>query len=255
MSGPTPSTVLVTGASAGFGAEITRRYVARGDRVVATARRLDRLQALQEELGPAVLPVELDVRDRQAVVEVVGGLPGDFAEVDVLVNNAGLARGMDPAQEADVEHWEQMVATNCAGLAYCTHEVLPGMVRRGRGHVINIGSTAASYPYPGGNVYGASKAFVQQLSRHLRSDLHGTGVRVTCIEPGLTDGTEFSEVRFGGDAERAAAVYERVRPLHAADVAETVLWASTQPPHVNINLIEMMPTTQSAAGLQVDRSE
>lgn len=250
-----PATILVTGASAGFGAEITRRYVARGDRVVATARRLERLEALREELGPAVLPVELDVRDREAVAEVVGGLSGEFAEVDVLVNNAGLALGLGPAHEADVEDWERMVATNCAGLAYCTHALLPGMVRRGRGHVINIGSTAASYPYAGGNVYGASKAFVQQLSRNLRSDLHGTGVRVTCIEPGTTEGTEFSEVRFGGDAERAAAVYEGARPLHATDVAEAVLWASTQPPNVNINLIEMMPTTQSSAGLQVHRYE
>lgn len=247
----TPMTVLVTGASAGFGAEIARRFVGRGDRVIAAARRRARLEELHAELGDAVLPLELDVRDRDAVEAGLGGLPRDWAVVDVVVNNAGLAAGLAPAQEAALDDWDRMIATNCAGLAYVTRALLPGMVDRGRGHVVNVGSVAGSYPYPGSNVYGATKAFVQQLSRNLRADLHGTGVRVTCIEPGLTEGSEFSEVRFHGDAERAAAVYADTTPLHARDVAEAVLWAVAQPDHVNINTIEMMPTVQSPAGLRV----
>lgn len=249
-----PRTVFVTGASSGFGAAVVRRFAADGDRVVAAARRLDRLEALAGELGPRVVPVELDVRDRGAVEAAVAGLPAEVAEVDVLVNDAGLALGLAPAQEADPDEWEQMVATNCSGLLFCTRALLPGMVARGWGHVVNMGSIAGTYPYPGGNVYGATKAFVHQLSRNLRSDLHGTGVRVTCIEPGLSGGTEFSEVRFGGDEERVRATYADVEPLTADDVAEAVRWAVAQPPHVNVNLIELMPVAQSAAALQVART-
>jgi 3-hydroxy acid dehydrogenase/malonic semialdehyde reductase len=241
-------TVFVTGASAGFGAEIARRFAATGARVIASARRGDRLAELAAELGGALEVVALDVRDRAAVERALAGL-----EIDVLVNNAGLALGLEPAQRASLDDWEQMVDTNCKGLVYVTRALLPGMVARRRGHVVNLGSVAGTYPYPGGNVYGATKAFVHQLSLNLRSDLHGTGVRVTCIEPGLVGGTEFSVVRFGGDAAKAAAVYANTQPLTAGDVAEAVLWAVAQPPHVNINVIELMPVVQSFAPFQIQR--
>jgi 3-hydroxy acid dehydrogenase/malonic semialdehyde reductase len=246
-------TVFVTGASSGFGAAITRRFAAGGARVVASARRADRLADLAGELGPSVLPLELDVSQRSEVERAFGSLSEDFSEVDVLVNNAGGALGLEPAQEADLGNWEQMIDTNCAGLVYCTRAVLPGMVARGRGHVINMGSVAATYPYPGGNVYGATKAFVRQFSLGLRSDLHGTGVRVTCIEPGLSGGTEFSLVRFGGDEGKANAVYSGTQPLTAEDVAESVYWTASLPPHVNINTMELMPVAQSFAPFQIYR--
>jgi 3-hydroxy acid dehydrogenase / malonic semialdehyde reductase len=253
MTSTQPGTVFVTGASSGFGAAITRRFATAGARVVATARRSDRLKDLAGELGPRVLPVTLDVRDRDAVAGAVAGLPAEFAEIDVLVNNAGLALGLGPAQDADLNDWEEMIDTNCKGLAYCTRAVLPGMVGRRRGHVVNLGSVAGTYPYPGGNAYGGSKAFVHQFSLNLRSDLHGTGVRVTCVEPGMAD-TEFSLVRFGGDDAKADAVYTGMQPLTAADVAGAVYWAATLPPHVNVNTIELMPVAQSFAPFQVARS-
>jgi 3-hydroxy acid dehydrogenase / malonic semialdehyde reductase len=246
-------TVFVTGASVGFGAAIARRFAAEGARVVASARRSDRIEALAKEIGPSVLPLVLDVRDRAAVADAVAALPPEFAGIDVLVNNAGLAMGLEPAQEANLDDWDQMIDTNCKGVTYCTRAVLPGMVSRGRGHVINLGSIAGTYPYPGGNVYGATKAFVHQFSLNLRSDLHGTGIRVTSVEPGLSGGTEFSVVRFGGDQSRADAVYQGVHPLEAGDVAEAVYWAASLPPHVNINVIEMMPVAQSFAPLAVAR--
>jgi 3-hydroxy acid dehydrogenase/malonic semialdehyde reductase len=196
-------TAFVTGASNGFGAAIVRRFAAEGSRVIALARRQDRLAGLAAELGDSVLPVSLDVRDRAAVQDVVAGLPAEFAEIDVLVNNAGLAKGLKPAQEADLDDWAEMIDTNCKGLVYCTRAILPGMVERGRGHVVNLGSVAGTYPYPGGNVYGATKAFVHQFSLNLRSDLHGTGVRATSVEPGMSGDTEFSTVRFGGDQGKA----------------------------------------------------
>ncbi|MER7415800.1 SDR family NAD(P)-dependent oxidoreductase [Micromonospora peucetia] len=243
------TTVFVTGASSGFGAAFARRFAADGARVVACARRADRLAAL----GPDVLPLVVDVRDRAAVAAAVEELPASHAEIDILVNNAGLALGMEPAHRADLDDWEQMLDTNCRGLMNCTHAILPGMVARRRGHVINIGSTAANYPYPGGNVYGATKAFVRQFSLNLRSDLHGTGVRVTCVEPGMVGGTEFSVVRFGGDAERAGGLYDGMVPLTADDIAEAVHWAARQPPHVNVNSVELMPVAQSFAPFQVHR--
>lgn len=247
-------TAFVTGASSGFGEAIVRRYVKDGAKVIAAARRLDRLEALAEELGrERVLPLQLDVGDRAAVQAAIASLPALFAQVDVLVNNAGLALGLSPAPDADLDDWDRMIRTNCAGLVYVTRALLPGMRARGRGHVVNIGSVAGTYPYPGGNVYGATKAFVHQFSLNLRSDLHGTGVRVTCIEPGLCDGTEFSEVRFGGDRQRAAAVYAGTTPLTPEDIAETVAWVSAQPPHVNVNSIELMPVAQSFAAFQVWR--
>ena len=246
-------TVFVTGASAGFGAAIARRFASEGARVVAAARRTAPLEELAAEFAGAVLPVALDVRDRASVHRAVDTLPDAFSAVDVLVNNAGLALGLDPAQAADEDQWNQMIETNCTGLVTCTRAVLPGMVERGRGHVINIGSIAGTYPYPGGNVYGATKAFVHQFSLNVRADVHGTGVRVTCVEPGLAGGTEFSDVRFGGDAERAAAVYAGTRPLLPEDVAEAVAWASAQPAHVNVNTIELMPVAQSFGPQPVHR--
>ncbi|MFT3694111.1 MAG: SDR family NAD(P)-dependent oxidoreductase [Kofleriaceae bacterium] len=242
------NTVLVTGASSGFGVEIARRFVAAGDRVIICARREQRLADVAKQLGD-VEQIQLDVRDRAAVTAAFG-----TRDVDIVVNNAGLALGIEPAQRASLDEWDQMIDTNCKGLVYVTRAVLPGMVSRKRGHVINIGSVAATYPYPGGNVYGATKAFVAQFSLDLRSDLHGTGVRVTNVEPGLVGGTEFSLVRFGGDTQKAAAPYANTAPLTAGDVAEAVVWAAKLPAHVNINVIEMMPTIQSLAGFQFQRS-
>jgi len=253
MTSTQPRTVFITGASSGFGAAVARRFAASGARVIAAARRAGRLKDLAAELGSQVLPVTLDVRDRPAVAEVVSGLPAEFADVDVLVNNAGLALGTDPAQSADLDDWDQMIDTNCKGLVYVTRAVLPGMVARGRGHVINLGSVAGTYPYPGGNTYGGTKAFVHQFSLNLRSDLHGTGVRVTCVEPGMAD-TEFSLVRFSGDKAKADAVYTGMQPMTADDIAESIHWAASMPRHVNVNTIELMATAQSFAPFQVARS-
>jgi 3-hydroxy acid dehydrogenase / malonic semialdehyde reductase len=252
MTSTKPGIVFVTGASSGFGAAVARRFAAEGARVIAAARRADRVRELAGELGPQVLPLILDVRDPAAVAAVVAELPPEFAAVDLLVNNAGLALGLNPAQDADLDEWDQMIDTNCKGLVHCTRAILPGMVARGRGHVINLGSVAGSYPYPGGNVYGGTKAFVHQFSLNLRSDLHGTGVRVTCVEPGMAD-TEFSTVRYSGNAAKADAVYAGMQPLTADDVAESIHWAATLPQHVNVNTIELMPTAQSFAPFQVAR--
>jgi len=252
MTSTQPGIVFVTGASSGFGAAVTRRFAAAGARVVGAARRADRLKDLAAELGPSLLPVTLDVRDRTAVSDAVAALPADFAAVDVLVNNAGLALGLGPAQEADLDEWDQMIDTNCKGLVYCTRAILPGMVARRRGHVINLGSVAGTYPYPGGNVYGGTKAFVHQFSLDLRSDVHGSGVRVTCVEPGMAD-TEFSTVRFSGDQSKADAVYAGMQPMTADDIAESIYWAATMPQHVNVNVIELMATAQSFAPFQVAR--
>ena len=246
------NTVFVTGASSGFGAAVARRFAADGARVVATARRVERVEALASEFGPRILPLALDVRDRPAVAAAVAGLPAEFAAVDLLVNNAGLALGLNPAQDADLDDWDQMIDTNCKGLVYCTRAILPGMVARRRGHVINLGSVAGTYPYPGGNVYGGTKAFVHEFSLNLRSDLHGTGVRVTCVEPGMAD-TEFSLVRFSGDKGKADNVYAGMQPMTADDIAESIHWAATVPQHVNVNRIELMPTAQSFAPFQVAR--
>lgn len=245
--------IFVTGASAGFGAAIARSFVKGGHRVVATARRKDRLDALAAELGDALLPLELDVRDRDAVAAVPSLLPADFAAVDVLVNNAGLALGLEPAHRASLEDWQTMIDTNCTGLVQVTRALLPGMVERNRGHVVNLGSVAGRWPYAGGNVYGATKAFVRQFGLNLRADLLGTAIRVTDVEPGLCGGTEFSNVRFHGDDDKAAKVYADVQPLTAEDIADSVYWIATRPAHVNVNTIELMPVAQSFAGLSVHR--
>jgi 3-hydroxy acid dehydrogenase/malonic semialdehyde reductase len=247
-------TVFVTGASAGFGSAIARRFARDGHRVIAAARRADKLLALKAELGEAVLPFALDVTDAEAVAALPGSLPSDWREIDVLVNNAGLALGLDPAWRAKGSDWDTMVATNVTGLLHMTRALLPGMVERNRGHVVNVSSTAAIYPYPGGHVYGASKAFVTQFSLNLRADLVGTGVRVTDLEPGLVGGTEFSVTRFGGDTQKAAGVYAGTTPLSAEDIAEAVAWVVGLPAHVNINRLEMMPTCQASGPLAIKRT-
>ncbi len=247
-------TVLITGASSGFGKSSARLFAREGWRLVLAARRSGLLETLRAELGDraAVHLLTLDVTDRRAVAAALGGLPERFADVDVLVNNAGLALGLDMAPQADLDDWETMVDTNIKGLLYCTRALLPGMVDRGRGHIINMGSIAGDWPYPGGNVYGATKAFVKQFSRNLRADLHASGVRVTSIEPGLAE-TEFSSVRFKGDAEKAAGVYRNTQPLTAEDIAEIIYWVAARPAHVNINRVEVMPTAQSWGPLPVHK--
>lgn len=247
--------VLVTGASAGFGVAIARRFAADGAKLILAARRAERLEKVQKELGRAtkVHAITLDVRDREAVAKAIAALPPDFAEIDLLVNNAGLALGLEPAQRANLDDWDQMVDTNIKGLTYVTRAVLPGMVERNRGHIVMVGSTAATWPYQGGNTYGATKAFVRQFSLNLRADLFGTKVRVTDVEPGLVAGTEFSNVRFHGDDEKAANVYKNTEPLTAEDIADCVHWVATRPEHVNINTLEVMPTYQSFGGLSVFR--
>ncbi|MCW2480782.1 bifunctional NADP-dependent 3-hydroxy acid dehydrogenase/3-hydroxypropionate dehydrogenase YdfG [Candidatus Symbiopectobacterium sp. NZEC135] len=245
--------IFVTGATAGFGTAITRKFIQAGHRVIASGRRQDRLDALKAELGESVYTVTFDVRDRQSVESAIAALPADWRNVDVLVNNAGLALGLEPAYNTQLDDWETMIDTNNKGLVYMTRAVLPEMVKRNQGHVINIGSTAGNWPYAGGNVYGATKAFVRQFSLGLRADLFGTQVRVTNIEPGLVGGTEFSSVRFKGNEDKVSKTYDNTQPLTAEDVAEAVFWVATLPAHVNINTLEMMPVSQSYAGLSVHR--
>lgn len=237
---------LVTGATSGFGAAICRRFVKEGARVVAVGRRSERLTALKKELGPACHTAVLDVTDRAATDALVKNIPAAFSKINVVVANAGLALGLSPAQEADLDDWDAMVATNINGLLYTVRAFLPGMVARDEGHVVLMGSTACDFPYPGGNVYGASKAFVKQFALNLRADLLGANVRVTDIEPGLAE-TEFSLVRFKGDAAKANSPYQGLDPLTADDIAETVFWACTLPRHVNINRLQLMPVMQSFA--------
>ncbi|GKW37266.1 bifunctional NADP-dependent 3-hydroxy acid dehydrogenase/3-hydroxypropionate dehydrogenase YdfG [Pectobacterium carotovorum] len=245
--------IFVTGATAGFGESITRKFISAGHKVIATGRRKERLDALKAELGDALYPLKLDVRDRQAIEQAVATLPAEWRTIDVLVNNAGLALGLEPAHKASVDDWENMIDTNNKGLVFMTRALLPAMVERNIGHVINIGSTAGNWPYAGGNVYGASKAFVQQFSLGLRADLSGTRIRVTNIEPGLVGGTEFSAVRFKGNDDKVSKTYDNTTPLTAEDVSEAVFWVATLPAHVNINTLEMMPVSQSFAGLSVHR--
>jgi NADP-dependent 3-hydroxy acid dehydrogenase YdfG len=245
-------TVLVTGASSGIGAATARRFAKQGARVIVAARRTDRLEELAREIGAAHW-MSLDVSDRAAVEHAIANLPEACTSIDVLVNNAGLALGLGPAHEASLEDWEQMVDVNVKGLLYVTRAVLPGMVARDHGHVINLGSVAGSYPYPGGNAYGGTKAFVKQFSLNLRADLFGRRIRVTDIEPGMVE-TEFSLVRFHGDAARASQVYQGVEVLSPEDVAETIFWCASQPAHVNVNRLELMPTMQAFSPFAVKRT-
>ena len=245
--------VLVTGASAGFGEEIARVFARNGHRVIAAARRGDRLARLHAELGERLLPITLDVTRSEDIPAALDALPPEWREIDVLVNNAGLALGTEPAWQCSLDEWETMIATNVKGLVAVTRAVLPGMVERHRGLVINLGSIAGETPYPGGNVYGATKAFVEQFTRNLRADLVGTGVRATNLAPGLCGGTEFSNVRFRGDDDAAAKVYAGTHPLTAADIAATAYWIATLPAHVNVNHIELMPTCQGYGPLNIKR--
>jgi 3-hydroxy acid dehydrogenase/malonic semialdehyde reductase len=245
--------VFITGATAGFGSAMARTFVRNGHNVVISGRREDRLQALASELGDAALPLVIDVSDKASINAALAALPQQWREIDVLINNAGLALGTTPAHESSLEDWETMIATNCTGLVTMTRALLPAMVARGSGLVINLGSVAGHFPYPGGNVYGATKAFVDQFTLNLRADLVGTGVRAPNIAPGLCGGTEFSNVRFKGDDTAAAKVYEGTVPLTAEDIAATAYWIATLPPHININNIEMMPTCQGFSPFAIKR--
>ncbi|WP_037588638.1 SDR family oxidoreductase [Stenoxybacter acetivorans] len=248
-------TIFITGASAGFGAAMCRRFIHAGYRVIGAARRADKLADLQNELGNSFLPLVMDATDKNSVDTALSNLHGEWAEIDLLVNNAGLALGLAPSQEADFADWETMIHTNILGLVYITRQILPRMVARNAGYIINIGSIAGTWPYRGGNVYGASKAFVRQFSLNLRTDLAGTKIRVSNIEPGLCGDTEFSQIRFKGNTEQAAAVYQNVDYLRPEDIADTALWLYQTPPHMNVNTIEIMPVAQSYAGMNVCRNE
>nr|WP_295375159.1 SDR family NAD(P)-dependent oxidoreductase [Pseudoxanthomonas sp.] len=245
-------TVLITGATSGFGAAAVRRFAADGWRVIATGRRADRLQALVDELGgERVHAAAFDIRDEAAMDAALAALPEAFRGIDLLINNAGLALGTAPAQSAVLDDWRTMIATNIGALVTLTQRLLPALIAR-KGAIINISSIAGTYPYPGGNVYGGTKAFVTQFSLGLRSDLHGTGVRVTSIEPGMAE-TEFTLVRTHGDQAASDKLYDGAQPMTAGDIAETLFWVATLPPHLNINRLELMPVTQSFAGFQIHR--
>jgi 3-hydroxy acid dehydrogenase/malonic semialdehyde reductase len=247
-------TILVTGATAGFGAAFARRFIKDGHRVIATGRRVERLADLAAELGDNLLPAKLDVTDAKAVAGFLETIPEAWRQIDVLVNNAGLALGLVPAWDSKLEDWDTMVATNITGLIHVTRAILPGMVERNQGIVLNLGSVAGEYPYPGGHVYGGTKAFVRQFSLNLRADLVGKNIRVTDIEPGMVSGSEFSQVRFGGDETKAAAVYAGTQSMTPEDIAETASWLISLPEHMNVNRIEMMPTCQAAGPFAVKRS-
>ncbi|BAI97422.1 NADP-dependent 3-hydroxy acid dehydrogenase [Sphingobium sp. TA15] len=244
-------TALITGATAGIGAASARRFTGAGWKVIVTGRRAERLDALVAELGAdKAHAVSFDMRDEAAIDAALAALPPDFADVDLLINNAGLALGTAPAQQADLDQWRQMIDTNITGLVTITRKLLPRLIER-KGAIINLSSVAATYPYAGGNVYGGTKAFVSQFSLGLRSDLHGTGVRVTSIEPGMVE-TEFTLVRTGSQAA-SDALYGSANPMTAEDIAETLFWVASRPPHLNLNRIELMPVSQSFAGFQVAR--
>lgn len=248
-------TVLITGASSGFGKACAQRFAAAGDNLILLARRQDRLQTLAQELAGKcqITLLTVDITDAEALEHAIKTLPAPFDKPDVLINNAGLALGLKPAPEADMLDWETMINTNNLALVRMTRLILPGMVARDHGHIINIGSTAGNWPYPGGNVYGASKAFVQHFSRGLRADLAGKKIKVTNIEPGLAE-TEFSLVRFKHDQQRAAKVYDATQPLTPEDIADIIFWVCSTPAHVNINAMEIMPLCQSWAPFNIDRS-
>lgn len=243
--------ILITGATSGFGLALARMAAAQGARVIATGRRAERLAALHQE-HPTVHTLCFDISDQEAMEAAISSLPEQYRDIDVLVNNAGLALGIESFEEKKPEHIAQMVQTNIQGLLSITHLLLPPMVARGSGHIVNISSIAGSYPYPGGNVYGASKAFVTQFSLNLRADLLGKNIRVTSIEPGMCD-TEFSTVRYEGDTKKAGEVYEGMQPLSADDIARSVLWCITQPEHVNVNRLEIMPVQQAFSPFAVSR--
>ena len=245
-------TILITGASSGFGRATAQLLAKEGHKLILIARRKEKLDELQQSLQTDVFTASVDVTNKQQVADFFAALPEDFRNIDVLVNNAGLALGMEPAQEADLENWEQMVDTNIKGLLYMTHSTLDIMKQRGEGMIINIGSVAGHLPYKGGNVYGATKAFVRQFSNNLRTDLFGTDIKVTNIEPGMAE-TEFARVRFKGNKEKADAVYADYRPLQAEDIANTIAWVINQPLRVNIDNIEIMPLDHTYGGAAINR--
>lgn len=245
-------TAIVTGATSGIGAATARALAGAGWQVIATGRRSDRLAPLVDELGDVIHPAAFDIRDQDALNAALDALPERFRGIDLLINNAGLALGIAPAQRADLDQWRTMIDTNITALVGITHRLLPGLIER-RGGIVNIASVAGTYPYPGGNVYGGTKAFVQQFTLNLRSDLHGTGVRVSAIDPGMVE-TEFTLVRTGGDQKASDTLYAGADPMMAEDIAATVLWIATLPPHLNINRLELMPVNQSFAGFQVART-
>ncbi|WP_413520946.1 SDR family NAD(P)-dependent oxidoreductase [Psychrobacter glacincola] len=247
--------VLITGASAGFGEALARRLVAKGHRVIGCARRLDKLNALAQELGELFLPVVMDVSDTASIPQIIADLPADFSQIDVLVNNAGLALGTEPAHSASLDDWMRMTDTNIKGLMALTHAVLPAMVARDSGYIINVGSIAGSWPYFGGNVYGATKAFVKQFSLNLRADLVGTQVRVTNLEPGNVAGTEFSNVRYHGDDDKAAQVYDGFKTMTGDDIGDILLWLIESPAHINVNRLEVMPVAQTYNGLTIAKQD
>ena len=247
-------TIFITGATSGFGLAFAKRFAKEGARIVATGRREDRLHKLKNTLGSHIHTLTLDVRDQKAVKKAVATLPKTFSNIGVLINNAGLASGIELVPDTKLSNWEQMIDTNIKGVLYCTDAILPQMVKRDKGHIINLGSVAGNYPYPGGNVYGGTKAFIKQFSLNLRADLLGKNIRVTNIEPGMAE-TEFSLVRFKGDKSKASAVYKDIKPLSAEDIAETALFCLTQPAHVNVNTIEVMPVMQAFSGFSVHRAK
>ncbi|MEX0589901.1 MAG: SDR family NAD(P)-dependent oxidoreductase [Xanthobacteraceae bacterium] len=252
MLDPKTLTVLVTGATAGFGAATARRFAQAGSKVIATGRRADRLAALKKELGARCHIAAYDVTDRAAADKMVKELPAEFARINIVVANAGGAFGLEPAHQADLKDWEKMIEVNINGLLYTIRATLPGMVERDEGHVVTLGSVAGDYPYPGGNVYGGVKAFVKQFALNVRADILGANVRVTNVEPGLAE-TEFSIVRFKGDKEKAAKVYEGVQPMTAEDIAEQIFFVCTLPRHVNINRIQSMATMQAFGPFAIKR--
>jgi 3-hydroxy acid dehydrogenase / malonic semialdehyde reductase len=247
------ATTLITGATSGIGRASARAFSELGSRVIVTGRRADRLEELAEELPGEAHPLAFDVRDRAEVKAALDGLPEDWAQIDVLVNNAGLALGKEPMHEGSLDEWTQMLETNVLGLLHVTDWVLPRMVQRGQGHIINIGSNAGREVYPGGAVYCASKAAVDRITKGMRMDALGTGIRVSEVDPGMVE-TEFSEVRFRGDSDAASKVYEGLTPLSADDVAETIVWVATRPPHVQIADILIYPTCQAGSGKVARRS-
>ncbi|HAR76063.1 MAG TPA: NADP-dependent 3-hydroxy acid dehydrogenase [Psychrobacter sp.] len=247
--------VLITGASAGFGKALAERLVAKGHRVIGCARRLDKLNALADNLGELFLPVVMDVSDTASIPQIIADLPDDFKEIDVLVNNAGLALGTNSAQESSLDDWMRMVDTNIKGLIALTHAVLPAMVARDSGYIINLGSIAGNWPYYGGNVYGGTKAFVKQFSLNLRADLVGTQVRVTNLEPGSVAGTEFSNVRYHGDDNKAAEVYDGFKNMTGDDIGDILLWLIESPAHINVNRLEVMPVAQTYNGLTIAKQD
>ncbi|GAA5002869.1 SDR family NAD(P)-dependent oxidoreductase [Pseudoluteimonas lycopersici] len=252
MIASNPKTAFITGATSGFGRAAAKRFVEAGWQVIGSGRRTERLDALRAELGDAFHPLAFDIRDEAAMRAAIDTLPERFHGIDLLVNNAGLAQGTKPAQEALLSDWRTMIDTNITALVTLTHALLPTLIER-KGAIVNVSSTAANYPYAGGNVYGGSKAFVSQFSLNLRADLHGTGVRVTALEPGMAE-TEFTLVRTHGDQAASDALYAGMDAMSAQDIADTIFWIANLPPHLNVNRLEMMPTRQSFAGFQLARA-